>query len=161
MDYYNDLAPSYDRLHGEEQKRKIAVIYAEISPQITERTRLLDIGSGTGLSLAPWHCQKVGIDPSPELVKIAKAKGLPVQYGTAENIPFPDHSFDVVISVTSAHHFTEKGFEEAKRVGKDLFVFSILQKGQTATLKNIKRHFQVKKDVYDETDLILFCVPIR
>ena len=83
MDYYNDLAPSYDRLHGEEQKRKIAVIYAEISPQITERTRLLDIGSGTGLSLAPWHCQKVGIDPSPELVKIAKAKGLPVQYGTA------------------------------------------------------------------------------
>ncbi len=157
MDYYTNLAPSYDRLHGEEQRKKIRIIQAELEPCITPATTLLDVGCGTGISLEPWKCKKTGIEPSKDLAAIAKSKGLPVIIGTAESLPFGDHCFDIVISVTAAHHFTEKGFEEMKRVGKDIFVFSIMQRGQAATLSNIKRHFIITKEVYDEVDIILFC----
>ncbi|MBI4448712.1 class I SAM-dependent methyltransferase [Candidatus Woesearchaeota archaeon] len=157
MDYYGELAPAYEKLHGVEQRRKMSVIVAEIGPRLQSGMKLLDVGCGTGISLEPWKCEKVGVEPSPELAAIARSKGLHVIDAIAENMPFKAGEFDVVISVTAAHHFSEKGFEEMKRVGKDLFVFSILRKGMDATLRNIKRHFKIEKEIYDEIDLIVVC----
>jgi ubiquinone/menaquinone biosynthesis C-methylase UbiE len=73
--------------------------------------RVLDVGTGAGngaIAAARRFCDVVGIDYVPALLDRARrradAEGLSVtfQEGDAENIPFPDESFDVVLSVIGA-----------------------------------------------------------
>lgn len=72
--------------------------------------RALDVGCGTGdytLALAQQDIRAIGIDLAPAMLAVAtskaKATGLPVDYirGTAESLPFPAESFNLVISVTA------------------------------------------------------------
>ncbi|CAN5715611.1 class I SAM-dependent methyltransferase [soil metagenome] len=69
--------------------------------------RVLDVAAGTGntaIAAARRWCDVVGIDFVPELLdrarERAKAESLAIDFrhGDAEAIPFPDHSFDVVLS---------------------------------------------------------------
>jgi ubiquinone/menaquinone biosynthesis C-methylase UbiE len=70
--------------------------------------KLLDVATGAGnaaLSAARRNCTAVGIDYVPDLIKGARARaaaeGLPAQFevGDCEHLPFPDASFDRVLSV--------------------------------------------------------------
>jgi SAM-dependent methyltransferase len=70
--------------------------------------KVLDVATGSGntaLSAARRNCEAVGIDYVPALVERAReraaAEGLPARFelGDCEAIPFPDASFDVVLSV--------------------------------------------------------------
>jgi SAM-dependent methyltransferase len=70
--------------------------------------RVLDVAAGTGnatLAAARRGCQAVGIDYVPELLERGRARaaaeGLAVELleGDAEALPFPDGSFDAVVSV--------------------------------------------------------------
>jgi SAM-dependent methyltransferase len=70
--------------------------------------RVLDVATGSGntaLSAARRNCDAVGIDYVPALIERAReraaAERLPVRFevGDCEAIPFPDASFDVVLSV--------------------------------------------------------------
>jgi len=70
--------------------------------------RVLDVATGSGnaaLSAARRGCDAVGIDYVPALIERAReraaAERLPARFelGDCEDIPFPDASFDVVISV--------------------------------------------------------------
>ena len=62
---------------------------------------VLEIGCGDGTRLSwlrenrGFECH--GIEPSPQAVKIANEKGIHARQGTAENLPFPDMSFDIVM----------------------------------------------------------------
>ena len=62
---------------------------------------MLEVGCGDGTRLA-WlknnlNTDCYGIDPSVHAVAAAFAKGINVQQGTADVLPFDDKSFDVVI----------------------------------------------------------------
>jgi ubiquinone/menaquinone biosynthesis C-methylase UbiE len=68
---------------------------------------VLDVATGSGnsaLAAARCGCEVTGIDYVPELLERgrvrAAAEGLPVEFieGDAENLPFPDSSFDAVVS---------------------------------------------------------------
>jgi SAM-dependent methyltransferase len=70
--------------------------------------KVLDVATGSGnvaLSAARRNCEAVGIDFVPELIERARARveaeGLPARFEVAdcETIPFPDASFDRVISL--------------------------------------------------------------
>jgi ubiquinone/menaquinone biosynthesis C-methylase UbiE/catechol 2,3-dioxygenase-like lactoylglutathione lyase family enzyme len=92
---------------------------------------VLDVGCGTG-SLAIAIKSRVGagevhgIDASPEMIQVAREKaargGLDIDFRVAliEAIPFPDASFDLVISSLMLHHLPDdlksKGFLEIRRV---------------------------------------------
>ena len=68
---------------------------------------VLDVATGSGnaaLAAARCGCEVTGVDYVPELLERgrvrAAAEGLPVEFveGDAENLPFPDGSFDAVLS---------------------------------------------------------------
>lgn len=88
--------------------------------------KVLDLGCGTGtLTLLAKKSQPfaevTGIDIDPQVLGIAKAKAaqicLDIQFdiGTAYNLPYPDNSFDRVISSLVLHHLTRENKIRALR----------------------------------------------
>lgn len=95
---------------------------------------VLDVGCGTG-TLALEVARRVGnaghvtgIDPSSEQIARARAKAarrtlsIEFQIGVIEQLPFPDTSFDVVLSTLMMHHLPaplkRQGLAEIARVLK-------------------------------------------
>ena len=76
-------------------------------------TDLLDCGCGTAPMLTllqKKYPEKhyTGIDLTPEMIEVAKAKHMPgveLVVGDCEKLPFADRSFDVVICCQSFHHY--------------------------------------------------------
>ncbi len=155
--YYDEIASGYDELHREEQIKKIKVILNNI--KINKKDKVLDVGCGPCYLAEFIDCDYTGIDPSEKLLNLNKNKKIKKIIGVAENLPFPDHYFDVVFSITAIHNFKdlEKGISEIKRVGKKRFVFSILKKSKNfeKIKRIIKNNFKVKKEIDEGVDLVL------
>ena len=87
---------------------------------------LLDVGCGTGpmielLSKEYPQGRYTGLDITPKMIEVAKAKKLPnarFAVGDSENLPFPAESFDAVICANSFHHYPnpQKFFDGVARV---------------------------------------------
>jgi SAM-dependent methyltransferase len=76
------------------------------------RGRVLDVGCGTGLlatRLADAGYEVTGVDPSEGMLEILAAQTSEVDAvsGSATSLPFPDDSFDVVLSVAVMHHIAD------------------------------------------------------
>lgn len=91
--------------------------------------KALDVATGSGntaISAARRFCQTTGIDYVPELIEQAKERAaaecldITFEVGDAENLPYPEASFDVVLSTVGVM-FTpdqEKAASELLRVCK-------------------------------------------
>ncbi len=156
MKYYNHISKGYNELHKEEQLKKLSLIKGCI--KIKKSDLLLDVGCGTGVS-SDFDCKVFGVEPSFQLLRLNKNHN---KIGSiAENLPFKDKIFDIVISVTAMHNFAdiEKGLGEMKRVGKNKFVFSILKKSKKLgqIKKLIKKNFRINNIIEEEKDVLFFC----
>jgi ubiquinone/menaquinone biosynthesis C-methylase UbiE len=88
------------------------------------RTRVLDVGCGTGnyaaALTAATSCRVSGVDPSRRMLDWARdaAPWESLMRGSAESLPFGDDSFDVVMSTDVIHHIGDRDayFREAVRV---------------------------------------------
>ena len=60
----------------------------------------VEIGIGSGI-FAEILDIKFGIDPSDKMLDYAKQRKLSVTKGIAEDLPYPDHSFDFAAFITS------------------------------------------------------------
>jgi len=128
---YDFLTPFYDTIlnligFGQGQREKIVRLL-----NLKPGEKFLDVGCGTGSllkvarKLHPDN-EMVGIDIDKKILEIAKKKldsiGITLINTGAENLPFPDNSFDVVVSTLIFHHLpTEiklKALSEIKRVLK-------------------------------------------
>lgn len=151
MDYYDKIAKGYDELHEEEQKKKLEIIKRHLKP----KGLILDIGAGTGLSTKYFE-NIILLDPSKEMLRRAEGKKVVAK---AERIPFPDKTFDAIISVTALHHVNiKKVVKEIKRVSKEncKYAFTILKRSKNYDLikKELKKNFKLK-EIDEEKDLIL------
>lgn len=104
---------------------------------------ILDVGCGTGeaaryLTNHSFQGRLVGVDPSPEMIRLAQAKMKEVKnveflQAEAESLPFENDSFDVVVSTFSMHHWWNPpaAIREIRRVLKPggKFVLVDLQSG--------------------------------
>ena len=90
-----------------------------------EITRVLDVGTGTGLfaeSFFEHGLEVSGLDVNPEMLVAARKfvpKGI-FREGTAEALPYPDRSFDLVFLGLVLHESdkTLNALKEAHRVAK-------------------------------------------
>ncbi len=112
------MAMTFDR------RRAIDVICETIHPAAK---RILDVGCGDGSivrALAKRGAHVVGLEISDQ--QLERARGAEAvaderyMVGRAEDLPFPDASFDVVLFFNSLHHVPEEvmaaGLDEARRV---------------------------------------------
>ena len=103
--------------------------------QNEEYSNLLDVGCGTGYLFDLLQKQRPaeywGIDLSSKMIEVAQSKNIPgatfIQ-GKANELPFDDESFDIVVCSQSFHHYPyqNEALEEAKRVlrPRGLFILS-------------------------------------
>jgi len=156
MDYYNSISRSYNKLYREEQLNKIRIIKNNL--KLKKQDFLMDVGCGTGIFAEEFNCVKVGVDPAINLLNQGK-NALYIQ-AYAENLPFKDNSFDVVISVTAIHNFKniKRGLEEIKRVSRKNVVLSILKKSAKINeiKDNIQKLFKITKTIEENQDIIFF-----
>ena len=91
-------------------------------PSLKPGSRVLDVGCGFGQNLLPFvdrGFECVGVEIDPEIVKIAREIAvkreltLKFEEGRNRGIPFPDGSFDLVLSVDTLHY--EQNAEDAQR----------------------------------------------
>lgn len=157
MDYYDEISGGYEELHDEEQLKKAMIIAEQIRPR--EDELLLDVGCGPASYLELFGCIKFGVDPSIKLLKKAKqeTEGIFIQ-AKAEALPFPDKSFDYVISVTAVHNFDDikKGLLEINRVSKGYVVLSVLKRSPKFDQieKLIEEIFRIKKIILEDKDAV-------
>ncbi len=155
MTYYDTIASGYEELHREEQLKKIALIKKHL--HFHQKWKILDVGCGPYFADFPGT---VGIDPSFQLLKIAKKK-IPVALGKGELLPFRTASFMAVISITALQNFDdiEQGLLEMKRVAKEYVVVSVLKKSPKIGLieELMGKVFPSFKAIEEEKDIIFFC----
>ena len=125
---YYDLIVQVMALGQAGKLRRMTIERAHVKPGEC----VLDVGCGTGdLTLLAKKItgpsgQVAGIDPAPEMIDVARGKAkrarsdVDFRVGVIEQLPFPDGSFDVVLSSLMMHHLPDdlkqRGLAEIRRV---------------------------------------------
>ncbi len=87
----------------------------------SNRSRILDIGCGTGanLEMLSRFGEAEGVDVSTEALAFCRERGLQnVRQGEAEHLPYEDGSFDLVTALDVVEHLDDdvEGLREMRRV---------------------------------------------
>lgn len=90
--------------------------------QPNSTVRILDVGCGTGanLEMLKQYGESEGVDVSDDALEFCRKKGLKVHKGLAEELPFPDETFDLVTALDVVEHLDDDiaGLKEMLRVLK-------------------------------------------
>ena len=83
---------------------------------------ILDVGCGTGanLEMLAQFGESEGVDVSDDALEFCRRKGLKVQKGLAESLPYEDESFDITTALDVVEHLDDDlaGLKEMHRVTK-------------------------------------------
>ncbi|MFT3872500.1 MAG: methyltransferase domain-containing protein [Nocardioides sp.] len=116
-------ADSYDQFMGRFSRPLSAALLDDFT--LTPGDRALDVGCGTGALTAALVSalgaeQVSAIDPSESFVEAMRSRfpGVDVRHGRAEQLPFPDNSFDLVLAQLVVHFMADPagGLREMGRV---------------------------------------------
>jgi ubiquinone/menaquinone biosynthesis C-methylase UbiE len=121
-------AHAYTTSQGHANQTELEKMVRRAAPQLSDR--LLDIGTGAGhtaIAFAPHVSQVIAYDLTPQMLEEvlvnASAKGitnLETRQGAAEELPYPDASFELVSCRLTTHHFADlpRALAEMARVLK-------------------------------------------
>jgi len=124
---FDEFANEYDKWFDTPVGKKVKELELNLLMEFVhpeQGKNMLEVGIGTGLFAMEFRKKGMvvkGIDPSVEMLSIAKRRGFDVKPGIGEDIPFPDNSFDVILSMTSMEFSKEPDsfISEMKRVTKN------------------------------------------
>ena len=113
LEEYARLASGYDRRWSFYVRATSRETLARLPIRPTDS--LLDVGCGTGsllyqLSNSHPQAHLTGIDPCPEMLAIARgrlASTIELKQGWAEEIPYSDDTFDLVVSCNVFHYIRQ------------------------------------------------------
>ena len=143
------LTPFYDFIQRwivrDKRYKSRLIEQAQIQPGM----RVMDLGCGTGTltimaKQAQPNAEVVGLDADPEMLKVALAKkdqeklDVKFEVGFTNALPYPDASFDRVLSSIMIHHLKtpdkEKTAREIYRVLKPGGQLHVIDFGKPSTL---------------------------
>jgi ubiquinone/menaquinone biosynthesis C-methylase UbiE len=126
---FGERAQRYDQDWRGRLHHQIADRTADLAMSCVPAPRqILDVGCGTGYLLgqlaarAPQASVLAGIDPAPAMIEVARSAAtdgrVRFMIGTAERLPWPDQTFDLVVSTTSFDHWADQraGLAQCARV---------------------------------------------
>ena len=126
---FGERAHSYDEGWRGRMHHQIADRTADLALTCAPApVQILDVGCGTGYLLgrlaarAPQAQVLAGIDAAPAMIEVARAVAADDRMrfvaGTAEQLPWPAATFDMVVSTTSFDHWADQraGLAECARV---------------------------------------------
>lgn len=116
---YDQIADRYAQHRG-----VVSEVLQSLTSRLGPTSRVLEVGCGTGNYIsaieASVGCSCWGADPSEQMLRQTadQSRRVHFQVGRAEQIEFPDGSFDRVFSVDVIHHVQDRAafFREAWRV---------------------------------------------
>jgi len=117
--FYGKGSRVYDVVMVRHTRRLYRRVIADIAPVLSEG-KVLDAGTGPGtlareIARRQPQLQVYGIDLSEDMIRLARAHAKREQVeervhfdvGNVAHLPYPDHSFDLVVSTISMHHWYE------------------------------------------------------
>ena len=109
---YDTIGINYSDLRKPDRRIAMAIRRA-----LGAAKTVLNVGAGAG-SYEPADMQVTAIEPSAEMIRQRRATAAPVALGYAEDLPFPDNSFEASMAVLTIHHWADKakGLREMRRV---------------------------------------------
>ncbi len=127
--HFDRQAAEYDQRDTYYYSQNGKISCRDIAEQIKDLPyeSLLDVGCGTGFLIDILTRQKAakycGVDLSDEMIRVANEKtikGAEFRTGSADKLPYPDETFDIVTCSQSFHHYPypEEAMQEALRVLK-------------------------------------------
>ncbi len=147
-DPYRNNARQYDEWFDANRFVYDAELRAVRSLFVPGGHRALEVGVGTGRFAAPLGIT-LGIDPSPEMGRIARARGVAVAVGIAEDLPFRDSAAKCILMVTTVCFIADvlRGFQEC---------FRVLEKGGVIVVGMLDRASPVGRTYSEEKQRSLF-----
>lgn len=117
-DAYDRIGVTYAELRKPDPR-----IGAYIHAALGDARSVLNLGAGSG-SYEPADRDVTALEPSAEMIGQRPASAPRAVQGCAENLPFPDKSFDASMAVLTVHHWTdqERGMAEMRRVTRGSIV---------------------------------------
>lgn len=124
VEYLGDGAPSSDLVARQQKRGELCMKYITSTVGLQPGS-LLDLGCAYGATMIPflrenWSVQ--GIDPEMASVDYGNnTLNLPIDYGFAENMPYKDNTFDLVISLGALEHVHDfdSSMSEVNRILKN------------------------------------------
>ncbi len=125
---FGAVAAAYTTSVGHANPDALQQVVELAQPKATDRA--IDIATGAGhtaLAVAPHVAEMIAYDLTPQMLeetaRNAAERGLTnltTQQGAAEDLPYPDDSFDIVTVRVAPHHFADikKSIQEMARIVK-------------------------------------------
>ena len=147
---YKYIAESYNELHFHEQYKKLMMIIDKF-PEIRNE-KVLDVGCGTAFYCG-WFEKYTGLDNSEEMIGQSKKKLI---LGRAENLPFDDKSFDIVISLSAINNFDDpsKAVSEMKRVSRGKIIITVFKRSKNYV--KIEKLLEDFDRIEEDKDMIFY-----
>lgn len=116
---FGSLTPLFDVFQKWAAREETFKPQLTAQAKIQENLNVLDLGCGTGtlallIKKSQPSAKVTGIDIDPRIIKIAKEKAfqskleITFDLGSAFDLPYPDNSFDRVVSSLIFHHLTRE-----------------------------------------------------
>ncbi len=122
QDVMYDIMYQTERNHWWYRVRRelVAELLAPIRQKKGKPLQVLDIGCGTGLLMQELRQfgEVHGVDASERAIAYCKERGLSPSIGSAERLPFPGASFDVIVMLDVLEHLKDDdtGAHEVHRI---------------------------------------------
>ena len=145
MNIFNRYYERYDNWYDKNKFAYLSELEA-IKKALSKRGKGLEIGVGTGRFAAALKI-KFGVDPSRNMIRIARQRGVDARLGNGEHLSFGDATFDYVAIIITLCFVKEpfEVLEESRRVLKKngKIIIGIIDKDSF-----LGKFYQKKKSVF-------------
>jgi ubiquinone/menaquinone biosynthesis C-methylase UbiE len=158
--YYDHFSESYEQQRHHGYHALIDDLEVEATAPHVGRGPVLEAGCGTGLILQRLvqlnnGGPTIGIDLSAGMLRVARSRGLQIAQASVEALPFPDESFDTVVSFKVLAHVREieQALAELARVtrpGGHLLLEFYNRYSLRTLVKHLKRPSRIGQRYNDE-----------